>query len=105
MSFLHNKSEGEIVKLIYVWKKWSYTNTWIKYNWHIKAVWVEDRTFNITDTSESTYKWTIKRLLTENDVDIQNSDKVLIGWTKYIVKAVKHFTWLSFKTAKVLLTK
>ena len=105
MTFLHNETSWTIMRLSYVWDKWTYASTWNIYYWHKKPVSITDKTFNISNTIESAYKWTIRRNITEWMADIKTSDKIDIWWVIYIVKAVKFYEWLNFATTKVLLTK
>lgn len=105
MTFLHNETSWIIKRLSYVWTKGTYSDTWNSYSWHKKPLWVNDRTFDISNTIWDAHKWTIKRTVSEWIADIKASDKVDIWWIIYIVKAVKPFIWISFATTKVLLTK
>jgi len=104
MTFLHSETSWEIIKLQYENWKWTYQNTWIILKWHLKPVSITDTDFAITETTESLWKFTIKRKLWET-INIEDSDKLLIGSEKYIVQGKKDFDWISFWTTKILLTK
>ncbi len=103
MTFLHNNCEFEIYSLEYENNKSRFVQTWISI-WKIKPLWLQDKTFNLTEVQEDTYKITIK-----NHIDININEKIkVISWNylwEYSVKEVKKYEWIKLKTTKILITK
>lgn len=105
MTFLHNETSWSIKRLVYVNKKWTYSDTWNTYTGHKKPMWIWDRAFPINDNVEGLYKWTIRRYIWEWKADIKENDRVDILWETYIVKWVKLYEGIELFTTKVLLSK
>lgn len=85
----------------YTWttyRKSSYTVISTQYNWHLKALSVQDWI-----TLESF--WKDFEFTTNVNADILEADKLIIDSIEYDVKGVQDFRWITFNVKKVLLTK
>ena len=100
MTFLHKETKWQKIDLIQSWNKSSYWLVWEEFFWHLKPYSLEDTTFNATWITWELSKFTIKQ-----NIDIQQADKIQIDLIQYIVKEVKHYSWISFQTTKILLAK
>jgi len=98
MTFLHKETKWQKIDLIQSWNKSSYWVVWEAFFWHLKPLSLEDTTFNATWISWELSKFTIK-----SNIDIKQADQVEIDSKKYVVKEVKHYSWISFQTTKILL--
>lgn len=85
----------------YTWttyKKSSYTAITTTYNWHLRALSIQDWI-----TLESF--WKDFEFTTNINADILQADKLVIDSIEYDVKWVQSFWWITFDVKKVLLTK
>lgn len=100
MAFRHNETTATKKILQYTNWKWSYVDWGLTLKWHLKPVWIDDRTFNVEGIAWSVYKFTIKWI-----AEVKESDKLTINNEVYVVKWVKEFKGISFNTTKILLAK
>ena len=99
MTFKHKGTFFEIKRLTYTDNKWTYSIVW-EWRGHFKPMGLNDTTFNLSWINEDSYKLTF-----EWNMEVLNSDKIIIDWEEYNVKDNKTFSWIDLKTQKILLTR
>ena len=103
MTFLHNNTTFEILKLQYENKKWTFKTFWV-YEGKIKAILFNKEEMNIAPVEGEIYKLTYKGIL-----DLAGNEKIKINvWPykwNYTLKTYRVYTGILFSTTKLLLVK
>jgi hypothetical protein len=103
MDFLHKESTGEIQVLTQSGEKSSFV-LWWNISGHLKPYSLEDQTFDVSWISWSLYKLTLKNSLTDVP-EMKEWYKLSINTQLFVVRAVREYSWITFQTKKILLSK
>lgn len=103
MAFKHSETAFSISELVYVGDKSSYSQV-ESWEWHMKPIWLNDSTFNLSWIPGDAYKLTF-----EWKIDLKGSEQIeILSWDyqgQYTIKDKRIYKGVTFQTQKLLLIK